>query len=201
MRSIDQTNDRISRSIDRPRPVKAVLAAALTFGLTMVGATTGATTFYRWSDEEGIPQFSDQPPPPGAKSPQQHKIRDFEEPPGLTPFDHPYSIANQLKRLEAYRSKLVRERLERRRAEREYQNRQYELDLRERELATPQVAPVNVYPRPYYSSRGIPRHRPVRPDRRIQRGRINDLDHPAFRPPRPLHAVKPRAGQRPSIER
>ena len=166
MRSADPGNER-PRGPMRGR-VSAAIVAAISVGLADSGAPVCADSVYRWLDARGVPHFSDQPPPRGARYPEQLNTPNYARTPGL-PYDYPYSIANQLQRLEAYRSKLARERLEQRRAEPGYQDRAREQELREHQRDAPEPPSVSVDPAPYPGQWGAPRHRhawPVRPTRR-----------------------------------
>lgn len=180
----------IGNTIRTGHGMAVALFASITLGLTGIGESAHAGTFYRWFDADGVPHFSDQPPPPGARYTEQLPVHDYAKPRG-SPFDDPYSIANQLQRLEAYRGKLAQERLERTRAEQEHRLRQREIELRERELDAPTSAPAAVYPRRYFGHRGVPRHRPIGPSHPTRPG-MADREHPAFRPPYRPTGIKSR---------
>ncbi|MGB5775567.1 MAG: DUF4124 domain-containing protein, partial [Sedimenticolaceae bacterium] len=82
--------------------------------LLLIGAssTTQAETLYRWVDGAGQLHFSDMPPPDDATQAEELRTPAFT-PPQMSPADDPYSILNQVRRLEAQREQLARERLAR----------------------------------------------------------------------------------------
>jgi len=145
----------------------------------MTAAT--ADTLYRWLDEDGRPQFSDRPPPRGVAGVERIEVPSYAAP--ERPVEQaPYSILNQLKRLEDSRERLAGEyqaREERRQRERELSLRQRELEARERQPAT-LGPPVYVYPRrPFRAPSGYPPAWPAQP---ALPPTLWPPDHPAYRP-------------------
>jgi hypothetical protein len=151
---------------------------------------------FRWIDSVGRMHFGDRPPPAEAEHVEELDMPSFATP--SRPADQdPYSILNQLGRLEANRQHLERERRERALQEREYYLRKRELEALEQASDPSASGPVYgwpVYPRHPIDRPGRPGHRPGhRPGRPKERApnRIDRWyapDHPAFRPrtrPRP----------------
>jgi len=137
-------------------------------------------TLYRWVDEEGRAQFGDSPPPDDARQAEQLHMPTFTGS-STSAKDDPYSILNQVERLETWRQDRARELSERRRENREYELRLRELEARERASQVPPDRPVYgfgrpVYPRPPIHHPGVPDHRPRPPD-------FWKPDHPIYRPP------------------
>jgi len=157
------------------------LLAAIVLGTT---GTATADTLYRWLDEYGRPHFSDRPPPGGAARAEQIQLPSFAEP-ELPVAEAPYSILNQLKRLEESRDRLARDYRERE----ERRQRERELSLWERELEAQQHRPAPVgtplyaYPRPLF--RPPPGHHPTWPLQPRRPPSLWQPDHPAYRPHRP----------------
>ena len=89
-------------------------------------------------DSEGRLYLGDRPPPGDVQQAEQLRMPSYAAP-SQSAEEDPYSILNQLKRLEAYRQNLARERQEKERAEREYYLRKRELEAR-REAPPPPVA-------------------------------------------------------------
>jgi hypothetical protein len=154
-----------------------------------------AGSLFRWTDSEGRMHFGDRPPPAEVEHVEELNMPSFAAP--SRPADQdPYSILNQLGRLEANRQILERERRERAWQEREYYLRQRELEALEQAADRPANGPVYGYPRPVYPSHPIhrprqPGHRPGRPVQRAP-SRIDrwyEPDLPAYRP-----GLHPRSG-------
>jgi len=161
-----------------------------------------AGSLFRWIDSEGSMHFGDRPPPADVEHVEELNMPSFAAP--SRPADQdPYSILNQLGRLEANRQILERERRERAWQEREYYLRKRELEALEQSPDQSASGPVYGYgyPRPVYPSHpihrpGQPGHRPgwtnQRAPARIDRWYEPDL--PVYRPglhppsgvPRPL---------------
>jgi len=148
----------------------------------------GATSLFRWTDSEGRMHFGDRPPPAEVEHVEELSMPSFAAP--SRPADQdPYSILNQLGRLEANRQILERERRERAWQEREYYLRKRELEALEQSSDQSARGPVYGYPRPVYPSHpihrpGLPGHRPGRPVQRAP-SRIDrwyEPDHPAYGP-------------------
>lgn len=159
--------------------VLLMLAAAAVYG-------EQGDTLYRWVDSDGIPHFGDTPPPGQAEQAERLDMPTFAAP-DRPPDQQPYSILNQLERMETQRERLARERREKLQQEREYRLRKRELEAR-REAAAP--APptgtsVLVYPRPGHWR--PPFHTPGgRPDHARPPGDLWPPEHPAYRAyPRP----------------
>jgi hypothetical protein len=169
------------------------LAALLAVGHA---SQADAGSLFRWIDSEGRMHFGDRPPPADAEHVEQLNMPSFAAP--SRPADQdPYSILNQLGRLEASRQKLESERRERAKQEREYYLRKRELDALDRAADRPASRPAYGYPRPVYPAipiypPGRPGHRPGWPDIRPP-SRIDEWyapDHPIYRPrPHPPVAV------------
>ena len=172
------------RTLTRHGLRKLCLAAVLA-ALYASGAL--AEPLYRWMDAEGLLHFSDHPPPADARWAEQFNAPSYAAP-TLAADEDPYSILNQVKRLEEYRQNLARERREQAQQEREYRLREQELEARRQaEQQVPAGTPVYVYPRPIY-----PRPPVHRPDWQRQRRGPTTLwppDHPAYRP----HLRRPNA--------
>ena len=147
-------------------------------------ATATADTLYRWLDEHGRPHFSDRPPAGEVARAERIELPSFAEP-ELPVDEAPYSIINQLKRLEESRERLAREYRERE----EMRQRERELTLRQRELETqqhrqpPVGTPLFVYPRPPLGP--PPGHHPAWPVQLHRPPSLWQPDHPAYRPHRP----------------
>lgn len=180
----------------------AGLRALLPAILLLVAPGALAGELYRWVDSEGRPYFGDRPPPEGAQQVERLSMPAFAMPERSADED-PYSILNQLGRLQESREAQERERRERAWMEREYALRRRELDVREQEATSADsggawgyVSPV--YPRPPGYRPGRPGHRPGRP---VHRPRYSlpgfgGPDHPAFRP-RPPYVAPQRPIVRP----
>lgn len=156
-----------------------------------------ADSLFRWTDSEGRLHFGDRPPPADAGHVEELNMPTFTAP-SLPADEDPYSILNQLGRLEASRRDLERERRERAREDREYHLRKRELEARERVPDSWSDGRVYAYPRPVYPRHpihrpghpGRPGHLPARPELQPPR-RLPGLwepDHPAYRPRPPFAA-------------
>ncbi len=174
-------------SVRRPQTVRRMALA----GLIVLGfmAQADAASLFRWTDAEGRVHFGDRPPPAEVPEVEELGMPAFAAP-ELTPDQDPYSILNQLGRLQENRRRLERERREKAWREREYQLRQRELEARERAAEAAQAGAVSGYLRPVYPwypgyRPGRPGHRPGHPDYRTphRRGLWKQPDHPAYRPP------------------
>jgi hypothetical protein len=142
-----------------------------------------ADPLYRWIDNEGRLHLSDQPPSGNGQRAERLDLPDYAAP-IRPPEDDPYSILNQLERLEVQRQRLAQERREREQAEREYYLRRRELEARQRAVEAPESGPVYVYPRPVFPQ--PPAHRPTGPRPGSRPPSLWEPDHPAYRPyPRP----------------
>lgn len=149
--------------------------------------TAGSEVLYRWVDESGRLHLSDHLPPGDAAPVEQLSVPTYA-PPELPPDQAPYSILNQLERLEASREKLARERWERQQREREWNLRQRELELRENQQRRAPASHVYAYPRPPYQPQ--PPHHPGRPGQYPPAWGLWQQDHPAYRPhPQPYPPV------------
>lgn len=161
------------------------LAALLAVGHTSL-ADEGS--LFRWIDSEGRMHFGDRPPPADVEHVEELNMPSFAAP--SRPADQdPYSILNQLGRLEANRQILERERRERAWQEREYYLRKRELEALEQSSDQPASGPVYGYPRPVYPSHpihrpGRPGHRPGWPNQRAPTriDRWFEPDLPVYRP-------------------
>lgn len=156
------------------------LLAAIALGSL---TTATADTLYRWHDEHGRPHFSDRPPPGEVVRAEQIEVPSFVDP-ELPVDEAPYSILNQLRRLEESRDRLAREYRERE----EMRQRERELSLRQRELEAqqhrqaPVGTPLFAYPRPpLRPPSGRHPAWPMQPHRPPSLWRP---DHPAYRPHR-----------------
>jgi hypothetical protein len=165
--------------------------------LLAVALSAEATTLYRWIDSEGRMHFGDRPPPGGVRQAEELELPTFTAP-NLPADQDPYSILNQLDRMQEQRENRERERRERAQADREYYLRQRELELREQQATTSGPRDVRGIVHPIYPWRPI--HRPGRPGHRPGRpGRppgnrlpgFGGPDHPAFRPRPPYVAPHP----------
>ena len=148
-----------------------------------------ANTLFRWTDSEGRIHFGDRPPPADVEQVEELSVPSFAAP-SLPADEDPYSILNQLGRLQAYRQNLERERRERARQEREYYLRKRELEAREQAAESSAGGPVYGYLRPVYPRRPI--HRPGGPGYRPGRPGPWEPVHPAYRPHPYPPAVMPR---------
>lgn len=161
-----------------------------------------AGSLFRWTDSEGRMHFGDRPPPGDVGQVDELDMPVFAAP-GLPADEDPYSILNQLGRLEANRQNLERERRERAWQEREYYLRKRELEALEQAADRSASGPVYGYSRPFYPGRpihrpGRPGHRPGWPDQRAP-SRIDrwyQPDHPAYRAPRYPRTAVPRPPHR-----
>jgi len=142
--------------------------------------------------------FGDRPPPAEVEHVEELNMPSFATP--SRPADQdPYSILNQLGRLEANRQNLERERRERALQEREYYLRKRELEALEQASDQSTSGPVygygygyprTVYPRHPINRPGRPGHRPGWPNQRAPTriDRWYEPDLPVYRPrphPRP----------------
>ena len=109
--------------------------------------------------------FGDRPPPADVEHVEELNMPSFAAPSRPADKD-PYSILNQLGRLEANRQILERERRERAWQEREYYLRKREVEALEQSSDQSASGPVYGYgyPRPVYPNHPI--HRPGRPGHR-----------------------------------
>ena len=153
--------------------------------LALAGLSCGAhaDTLYRWTDSDGQPHYGDRPPPAGAAEVEQLQLPSYS-PPDPPVQDDPYSILNQVERLEAYRQNLNRERQAREQqeqAQREYELRKRELEARQQSQQDMVDAPVYGYPIPVYPGRPV--HRPNWPFDYPRPPGLWKPDHPAYRPP------------------
>jgi len=149
----------------------------------------GAEAFYRWTDAEGRAHLSDRPPPPGAERVQQLEAPSYAVP-ELRADDAPYSILNQLERLEASRERLARERREQHERDRDFHLRQRELTAREQ--LPPPAAGGPVYHYPGYRYPAPPIHGRPLPVQLPHRPGLWQPDHPAYRPyPPPAPRYRP----------
>jgi hypothetical protein len=148
-----------------------------------------ADSLYRWFDERGQAHFSDQPPVQSAERAERLPRPSYAVP--ERPADEaPYSILNQLRRLEASRERLARERREQQQRDREFLLRQRELEALERPPPAPAVGAVLAYPRPHH--RPPPAYGPSWPTPPQRPPSLWQPDHPAYRPyppSRPPRAV------------
>jgi len=167
-----------------------LLVMLLTVGLV---TQAYANSLFRWTDSEGRLHFGDRPPPVDAGNVEELSMPTFAAP-SLPAEQDPYSILNQLGRLEANRRDLERERQERAWQRQEYYLRKRELEARERAAEAPSGDPVFRYLRPVYPRHPI--HRPGRPGHRPGRPELQpprrppgfwEPDHPAYRPRPPVH--------------
>jgi hypothetical protein len=143
-----------------------------------------AGTLYRWIDGDGVPHFADQPPPGGSRQAERLAMPAYT-PPELPVDEQPYSILNQLERMETQREKLARERREKRQQDREYLLRKRELELRREGPATTALTgpPVFAYPQPRYWRHPYPWPGPGgRPSPPTGPSGLWQPDHPAYRP-------------------
>lgn len=158
-----------------------------------------ADTLYRWVDAEGVPHFGDQPPPGQAQQAERLEMPTYSRP-ELSAEDQPYSILNQLERMEAQRERLARERRERWEKEQEYLLRKRELEMRRQAVTPPSAStPVFVYPRHGYA---IP-PRPglgSRPGHPRPPGDLWQPDHPAYGPYPRRPVVTPAPSSRVHVE-
>lgn len=142
-----------------------------------------ADSLYRWTDSEGNLHYGDRPPAGEAAQAEQLSMPSFAQP-ARSAEEDPYSILNQVERLETSRQNLMRERREKRREEREYDLRRRELEARKQALQPPENRRAYGYggiwrpviPRPPIHGPGWPGHHPRSPG-------LWQPDHPAFRPP------------------
>jgi hypothetical protein len=143
-------------------------------------------TLYRWVDSDGIPHFGDTPPPGYSQQAERLAMPSFAAP-DRPAAERPYSIINQLERMQTQRERLARERREKLQQDREYRLRKRELEARRQsEAPAPSTGtPVWVYPRPGHWR--PPHPTPGgRPDNARPPGDLWPPAHPAFRPyPRP----------------
>ncbi len=165
-------------------------------------AQSGTERFYRWIDDQGRLHLSDKPPPAGADRAEEMRVPRYAEPEQPADQD-PYSILNQLKRLEASRREMLRQRWEREQRDREYDLRRRELEARERAAAAPPAGtaiyafPRRLPPHPRFHHPGRPSHQPQRAKPRS----LWEPDHPVYRPPRqpphqpPRHPAPQRSGR------
>lgn len=165
-----------------------------------------AGTLFRWTDSDGRMHFGDRAPPADVDQVEKLELPVFAAP-SLPPDQDPYSILNQLDRLQTNRQNLERQRQERAWQEREYYLRKRELQALEQAADRPSSGPVYGYQRPVYPGYpihrpGLPGHRPGRPGQRPP-GRPElwpQPDHPAFRPsPYPPSAMPRPPGRGASI--
>jgi len=143
-----------------------------------------AESVYRWTDSEGRLHYGDRPPPSDAEQAEQLRMPSFA-PPSPPVEEDPYSILNQVERLETSRRNLVRERREKQREDREYKLRMRELEARRAASQYPVVGPRYAVPGPVYPV--PPVHRPGLPGYRPRPPGIWEPDHPAYRPPMHPH--------------
>lgn len=150
--------------------------------------SAAADSLYRWVDDYGRLHLSDQPPPNDTQSAEELALPSYVSP--TLPADRdPYSILNQLKRLEESRRQLAQERWERRQRERELHLRERELAARAADRQPPERTPVYLVPRRHFR----PPHTRL-PDWRTDRRRPPSLwepDHPVYRPYPPPRPVAP----------
>ncbi|MGB5450687.1 MAG: DUF4124 domain-containing protein [Sedimenticolaceae bacterium] len=139
-----------------------------------------ADTLYRWTDSEGQLHYGDRPPLTSAEQVEQLHMPAYS-PPNPPVQEDPYSILNQVERLEAYRQNLNRERQEREQAQREYNLRKLELEARQEAQQAPMDTRAYGYPRPVYPRPPI--HGPDWPFDYPRPPGLWKPDHPAFRPP------------------
>ncbi len=175
----------MGRGIDK-RPVRraasgsctALLLAAI-LAVPPWGQPLQAQQVYRWVDAQGLSHFGDQPPPPGAAQREELVLPDYAEP-ARPPDQDPYSIMNQLQRLQEQRAALERARLARQTVEQEYELRRRELEAQQQSPVPPPIH-LRPYPPPFLAP-----HRPFRPPYRSGRSGPYraEGDHPAYRPPR-----------------
>ena len=178
------------RALKRPVFESLWLAALLLIGAAL---TAQAETLYRWVDGAGQLHFSDTPPPEDATRAEELRTPAFT-PPSMTPAEDPYSILNQVRRLEAQREQLARERLARQELQQQYELRRRELEGYPQAVDNIRVwGSVYAYPRPPFA--GHPGHRPDRPGHRPGAPSLWQPDHPAFRPYAPplQHRPRPRS--------
>lgn len=155
-----------------------------------------ADTLYRWVDEQGRLHLSDQPPADDPQSADELAMPSYATPERPAEED-PYSILNQLKRLEESGRRLTRERWEKQQRERELYLRQRELEARERAQQPADRTSVYLYPRPRYAL--PPARRPGWHGHRPRPPSLWEPDHPAYRPyppPRPISPHRPEGGGR-----
>lgn len=155
-----------------------------------------ADSLFRWTDSEGRLHFGDRPPATDEGDVEELSMPTFAAP-ELPADQDPYSILNQLGRLEDNRRDLERERRERAWQEQEYYLRKRELEAREQAAEYPSggsswgyLRPIR--PRPPVHRPGRPGHRPGRPELQPPRRPpgLWEPDHPAYWPRPPL--VRPR---------
>jgi hypothetical protein len=118
---------------------------------------------------------------------EQLRVPSYAEPERPADED-PYSILNQLKRLEASRRELLRERWERQQRDREYHLRRRELEAQEQAAARPPAGGAIVYGWPRTFPPRPPFHHPDRPGHAPHPANPRSLwepDHPVYRPPGP----------------
>ena len=154
-----------------------------------------ADALYRWTDNEGRVHFGDRPPPADFHDLEDLGMPSFA-PPAQPPDQDPYSIMNQLGRLQQNRQEIERERRERAWREREYYLRQRELEARERAAESAESGGVSGFLWPVYPR--VPGHWPGRPGRPGYRpphrpGLWPQPDNPVYRPPHQPPAGMPRA--------
>lgn len=158
------------------RPTLGRRSLALGGLLLALAALADAQQAYRWLDSDGNLHFGDQPPPPDARQAEPLPLPDYAAP-ERSPLEDPYSVLNQLQRLEARRAAAERERLEQERLAREYRLQREELTARQEPPPAPASGPIYGYPYPIYGSRPW-----VRPGRPHPGAYPPSEDHPAYRP-------------------
>ena len=154
-------------------------------------AVVTSEALYRWVDDEGQLHLSDHPPPAADEQAERLPLPAYaspEQPPDAAP----YSILNQLRRLEASREPLARERLEAQRQQQEYQWRRRQLEALENPPQPPAGVTVLAYPRPAHR----PVHRPYPPPHGLPHPQhppttrsLWQPDHPAYRPTGPARPM------------
>ena len=173
-----------------------MLAGLLILSMSGLSAQPSAEALYRWTDSEGRVHFGDRPPPADFRDLEELGMPRFASP-EQPPDQDPYSIMNQLGRLQENRREAERERRESAWLEREYLLRQRELEAQERAAESAQSSGGSGFLWPVYPRvpGHWPGHRPGRPGHLPSRrpGLWPHPDHPAYRPPHRPPAAIPRA--------
>jgi hypothetical protein len=163
------------------------------------GCSVWADPLYRWVDETGQVNFSDQAPGNEPGGVERSSVPSYVAP-GVSPDLDPYSIINQARRLESQRKALARERREQRERDREYELRRQELAARREQQAAADMAasaPTYVVPRPIVRPRTRYPHYPPH----VRRG-LWAPDHPAYRPhPRSWNRPRPTPSSKIVVDR